>query len=115
MALNYNLAKVHAISENDTEFVIQILKLFVCEVPNDLLQMKAAIKKKNHQDAYQFAHKLKPSLDLLGMTIAFEENVCIENWAKEKGKKKEIKDTYKSLEHHIGKAVKEIKKDFNLA
>ena len=115
MALHYNLAKVHAISENDTDFVIQILKLFVCEVPNDLLQMKEAINEKNHQDAYQFAHKIKPSLDLLGMTIAFDEIVCIENWTREKGKKKEIKDTFKSFEHHIEKAVKEIKKDLNLA
>lgn len=114
MALHYNLAKVHAISENDTDFVREILKLFVLEVPSDLFQMKEAIKEKKHDEAYSFAHKIKPSLDLLGMTIAYEENSCIENWTREKGKKKEIKDTYKSLEHHIEKAVKEIKKDFNL-
>ena len=114
MALHYNLAKVYEISENDTVFVIDVLKLFVDEVPSDLLQIKEAINEKNHQEAYSFAHKIKPSLDLLGMTIAYEENLCIENWTREKGKKKEIKDTYKSLENHIEKAVKEIKKDFNL-
>jgi HPt (histidine-containing phosphotransfer) domain-containing protein len=114
MALHYNLAKVHEISDNDTEFVVEILKLFVSDVPIDLLQMKEAINEKNHQEAYSYAHKIKPSLDLLGMTIAYEENICIENWTREKGKKKEIKDTYKSLESHIEKAVKEIKKDFNL-
>lgn len=114
MALHYNLAKVHEISDNDTEFVVEILKLFVSDVPVDLLQMKEAIGEKKHQEAYSYAHKIKPSLDLLGMTIAYEENICIENWTREKGKKKEIKDTYKSLESHIEKAVKEIKKDFNL-
>lgn len=114
MALHYNLAKVHEISDNDTEFVVEILKLFVSDVPIDLFQMKEAINEKNYQDAYSYAHKIKPSLDLLGMTIAYEENICIENWTREKGKKKEIKDTYKSLESHIEKAVKEIKKDFNL-
>lgn len=114
MALHYNLAKVHEISDNDTDFVVEILKLFVQEVPKDLLQMKAAINEKMHEQAYQFAHKIKPSLDLLGMTIAYEENICVENWTRENGKKKEIKDTFKSLEHHIEKAVKEIKKDFNL-
>lgn len=114
MALHYNLAKVHEISDNDTEFVVEILKLFVSDVPVDLLQMKEAIGEKKHQEAYSYAHKIKPSLDLLGMTIAYEENICIENWTREKGKKKEIKDTYKSLENHIEKAVKEIRKDFNL-
>lgn len=114
MALHYNLAKVHEISENDPDFVVQILQLFVTEIPNDLLQMKEAINEKKYKEAYAFAHKIKPSLDLLGMTIAYEENLCVENWTRENGKKKEIKDTYKSLEHHIEKAVKEIKKDFNL-
>ena len=114
MALHYNLAKVHAISENDTDFVLQILKLFVQEIPKDLLSIKEAINDKNYQNAYQFSHKIKPSLDLLGMNIAFEENVCVENWTRENGKKKEIKDTFKSLEHHVEKAVREIKKDFNL-
>lgn len=114
MALHYNLAKVHAISENDADFVLEILKLFVHEVPKDLLQLKEAINEKNHQAAYSFAHKIKPSLDLLGMTIAYEDDLVIENWTREKGKKKEIKDTYKNLESHIEKAVKEIKKDFTL-
>ncbi|WP_432673216.1 Hpt domain-containing protein [Flavobacterium sp. SM2513] len=114
MALHYNLAKVYEISEDDTDFVREILKLFVQEVPVDLLHMKTAINEKNHQETYSFAHKIKPSLVLLGMTIAYEENLCVENWTRDKGKKKEIKDTYKSLENHIEKAVKEIKKDFNL-
>ena len=114
MALHYNLAKVHEISDNDTEFVIEVLKLFVRDMPSDLSEMISAIKEKKHSEAYSFSHKMKPSLDLLGMTIAYEENLCIENWTREKGKKKEIKDTYKSLEHHIEKAVKEMRKDFNL-
>ena len=114
MALHYNLEKVYAISENDTEFVASILKLFVEDIPQDFSQMKEAIKEKRHEEAYSIAHKIKPSLDLLGMTIAYDETLCIENWTREKGKKKEIKDTYKSLEHHIEKAIKEIKKDFHL-
>ena len=114
MALHYNLAKVHAISENDTDFAMHILKLFVQEVPKDLLELKEAINAKNYQAGYSFAHKIKPSLDLLGMTIAFDESVVVENWTKENGKKKEIKDTFKSLESHIERAVKEIRKDFSL-
>lgn len=114
MALHYNLAKVYAISENDTDFVMDIVTLFVVEVPQDLLEIKTAIKEKKYPQAYSFAHKIKPTLDLLGMTVAHEEIVCIEEWARKDGKKKEIIETYKSLEHRIEKAVKEIRKDFNL-
>jgi HPt (histidine-containing phosphotransfer) domain-containing protein len=114
MALNYNLAKVYALSDDDPEFVTQIISLFVTEVPQDLTQIKLGIKTKDHKLAYAYAHKIKPTLDLLGMTNAFEETLQIEAWTKREGKRKEIKDTFDSVESQIEKAVKEIKKDYDL-
>ena len=114
MALNYNLAKVYALSDNDPEFVNQIISLFVTEVPLDLLQIKLGIKTKDHKLAYAYAHKIKPTLDLLGMDQAFEEILQIEAWTKVEGKRKEINATFDSVESQIEKAVKEISKDFEL-
>lgn len=114
MAIHYNLSKVYALAENDDEFVKAIISLFVSEVPSDLLLVKEGINDGNHQQAYAHAHKIKPSLDLLGLPTAFEEAIQIERWGKEEGKRKEIIEVYKSLESQIEKAVKEIKKDFDL-
>jgi HPt (histidine-containing phosphotransfer) domain-containing protein len=114
MAINYNLAKVYALSDNDPEFVMQIITLFVTEVPEDLKQIDLGIKTKDHKLAYSFAHKIKPSLDLLGMTVAFEEILQVEAWTKAEGKRKEIDETFASIQSQIEKAVKEIKKDFEL-
>ena len=114
MAINYNLAKVYELSDNDPEFVLQIITLFVTEVPEDMKQIEIGIDNKDHKLAYSFAHKIKPTLDLLGMTVAFEEILLIEDWTKREGKKKEIKETYKIIADQVEKAVKEISKDFNL-
>lgn len=114
MALHYNLAKVHAISENDDDFVMDIVTLFVSEIPLDLIRLKEGINIKDYQLAYSCAHKIKPTLDLLGMSVAFEEIQCIEDWAKKEGKKGQIKETYKGVASKIEKAVKEIKKDFSI-
>lgn len=114
MALNYNLSKVYALSDNDPDFVNQIISLFVTEVPLDLIQIKLGIKTKDHKLAYSYAHKIKPTLDLLGMNQAFEEILLVEAWTKNEGKRKEINDTFDSIEMQIEKAVKEISKDFNL-
>ncbi|TDE04103.1 Hpt domain-containing protein [Flavobacterium hiemivividum] len=114
MALNYNLAKVYALSDNDPEFVNEILTLFVTEVPADLKQIKEGIKKKDHKHAYAYAHKIKPTLDLLGLNVAFEEILQLEAWTKTEGKKKEIIDTFKSIKSQVKEAIKEIKKDFEL-
>jgi HPt (histidine-containing phosphotransfer) domain-containing protein len=114
MAIKYNLSKVYALSDNDPEFVNQILTLFVTEVPEDLLEIKEGIKKKDHKHAYAYAHKVKPTLDLLGLNVAFQEILQVEAWAKSEGQKKEIKETFKSIKNQVNDAIKEIKKDFEL-
>lgn len=114
MAINYNLAKVYALSDNDPEFVTQIITLFVTEVPEDVKQIDLGIKTKDYKLAYSYAHKIKPSLDLMGMTVAFEEILQVEAWTKVEGKRKEIEHTFESVQSQIDKAVKEIKKDFDL-
>jgi HPt (histidine-containing phosphotransfer) domain-containing protein len=114
MALNYNLSKVYALSDNDPEFVMQIISLFVSEVPQDLKQIDIGIKNKDHKLAYAYAHKIKPTLDLLGMTMAHEEILQVEAWTKVEGKKKEIEATFESIENQVDRAIKEIKKDFDI-
>ena len=114
MAINYNLAKVYELSDNDPEFVMQIITLFVSEVPEDMKQIDLGIKAKDHKLAYSYAHKIKPTLDLLGMTVAFEEILQLEAWTKREGKRKEIEDVYESIQTQVDKAIKEIKKDFDV-
>lgn len=114
MAINYNLSKVYELSDNDTEFVMQIISLFVTEVPQDLIQIEQGIKDKEHKQVYAYAHKIKPTLDLLGMTMAYEEILQVEAWTRAEGKKKEIEATFESIQNQVNKAIKEIKKDFDV-
>lgn len=114
MAINYNLAKVYALSDNDQEFVMQIINLFVTEVPEDMKEIEAGISEKDHKRAYAYAHKIKPTLDLLGMTVAHQEILEVEAWTKREGKRKEINATFESIQSQVDKAVKEIKKDFDV-
>ena len=114
MAIHYNLAKVYAISDDDKDFVFQIVALFVEEVPLDVAQIKRGINDKDYSHAYAYAHKIKPTLDLLGMEAAYEEILQIEQWTKNKGKKKEIIEIYKSMSDRVDLALIEIKKNFSL-
>ena len=114
MALYYNLAKVYEISD-DEDFAMSIVSLFVTEVPEDVMKIKEGINERDYHKAYSHAHKIKPSLDILGLDEARLDVLQIEEWGKsEGGKKKEIIEIFKSLEGQVEKAVKELKKDFNL-
>lgn len=114
MALNYNLSKVYALSENDDDFVKAIVGLFVTDVPEDVQGIKEGIDENDHKKAYSHAHKMKPTMDLFGLDQALEEVLQIEAWGKSEGKRKEIIETFKSLENRLEKAVKEAKKDFDM-
>ena len=114
MALQYNLSKVYEISENDNEFALQIASLFLEEVPFEIQEMKSAIEQKDYSQTYASAHKIKPTLDLLGMDMAYEDVLFIIDWTREGGKRKEIKEVFRSLKTRIGAAADEIKKDFKL-
>jgi hypothetical protein len=114
MAINYNLAKVFALADGDTDFVLKIARIFVEDVPKDLKELEKAIKQKRYEEAFLFAHKIKPSLELFGMLITHEDIILIESWAQLKGKRKEIAATFDSIKIQIGKAIKEIKKDYSI-
>lgn len=114
MALQYNLSKVYEISENDVEFALQIVNLFLQEVPDEIRSIKVGIEEKDYSRTYAAAHKIKPSLDLLGMDMAYDENIQVMTWAKSEGKKKDIKEVYKSLKDRVDLAIKELKKDFKI-
>jgi hypothetical protein len=52
----------------------------------------------------------KPTLDLLGMNVAFEEILQVEAWTKIEGRRRDIEHTFDSIKTQIKDAVKEIKK-----
>lgn len=114
MALHYNLSKVYKVSDNNPEFVLRAITLFVNEIPLDIAAIKDGINNKDHSKVYLLAHKIKPSLDLFGLKVAFEEILQIEAWTKVAGEKKDIKETCKSIKHQVKNAIKELKKDFDL-
>lgn len=114
MALYYNLSKVYAISDNDEEFAKQIVTLFTEEVPVEVKNIREGLEEKDHKRVYQAAHKIKPTLDLLGMQLAYDDVLTIEKWSKAEGKRKEIKDVVKSLREHVDNTLKEVKKNYNL-
>lgn len=114
MALHYNLSKVYAISDNDVDFAKQIVVLFTEEAPAEIVNIKKGLRDKDYKRVYHAAHKIKPTLELLGMDLAYEDVVVIEAWSKAEGKKKEIKEVVKSLKNRIALTLKELKKDYNL-
>lgn len=112
MALHYNLAKVYAHSNSNQSFVNQKIVFFVLNIPELLKALKNAIESKNYQDALDVSQVIQSHVEWMGLHMALEDVILIQNWTNNQGKRKEIKEVFKSLEFQIEKAVKELKKDF---
>ena len=63
----YDLSMVETISGGDKTFVVKMLQLFLDNVPVSLKEMSAASGKKDWAELSRLAHKLKSTIDSMGI------------------------------------------------
>ncbi|UNY98886.1 Hpt domain-containing protein [Zhouia spongiae] len=112
--MKYQLNKLNELAAGDQEFIETIVVAFLEEVPQDLNELKLAIGQGDFESIYQYAHKLKPNLDLLGMEFAKNSILTIENEAKGGRDINLIKSLMPDAANYVDEAIIELKKDFNL-
>jgi hypothetical protein len=114
MAIHYNLAKVYADESVNQDVTKKILLDFIAHIPTEIKKIEFGIETKQYDAVKTLTEKIKPSFDTFGMNTAYEELELIENWSQVKGRRKEVAANFKNVQHKVNKAIKEIKKDFNL-
>lgn len=114
MAIHYNLAKVYANENLNQEFTKKILNDFINHLPEDIKMIELGIESKQYDSVKILTSKIKPTFDTFGMNTAYEELELIEHWTEVKGRRKEVTENFKNVQNKVNKAIKEIKKDFNL-
>jgi 16S rRNA U516 pseudouridylate synthase RsuA-like enzyme len=114
MALYYNLGPLYENCKENPEAIKEKLLVFIEGAPQSLLKMKMGITEKKYKRVKKQLHFIMPFLELLGMDSALEEAHDIKAWVLREGKKKEVKEIFKSFKLHVKNAVKELKKDLSL-
>ncbi|MCF4101011.1 Hpt domain-containing protein [Gillisia sp. M10.2A] len=110
---NYNLTEVIEMAGGDDDFVKVIIETFLEEIPPDVKSMAEAIDNSNPTLAYQFAHKMKPNLQLFGLEL-MEQILTIEAWAKGTGAEGKAREAKEKISTKVTLAEKELKEDFGL-
>jgi hypothetical protein len=113
MSKNYNLESVREMAGDDEDFVKVIVETFLEEIPSDVKLMIEAIENENSAVAYQFAHKMKPNLQLFGLEL-MDQILVIEAWSKAKENAVQAKVAGEKIASKVGFAERELKKDFEL-
>jgi len=113
MNQKYSIESLSEIADGDKDFMRIFAKTFLEEIPPDLKAMEEAIENNNREFAYQFAHKMKPNLEMFGLNLA-KELTSIETWTKNLKNKSTIETHLKNVIATLETVFIELKKDFKL-
>lgn len=109
----YNLDEVKEMAGGDEEFMLTVVETFLEEIPPDVAAMNEAISNDNPTLAYQFAHKMKPNLQLFGLGL-MEQIKVIEAWSKHGQRKEEVPEAARTITIRVNEAAEELKNDFDI-
>lgn len=109
----YNLDSVNEMAGGDQEFINVIVQTFLEEIPPDVRSMSEAIENENPTLAYQYAHKMKPNLELFGLQL-MDKILLIEAWSKGKENTENARIAGEKISERVNQAEQELKNDFQL-
>ncbi|XCF05559.1 Hpt domain-containing protein [Tamlana crocina] len=113
MELNYKLHRVRELADNDEDFIKALAETFLEEVPVDAERLKVAVAEEDYHNAYQAAHKMKPTVDLFELGV-LDTLIEVQDWGKFEKRDMDISKELDIVLTAVEKASAEIKSDFKL-
>ncbi len=110
---HYSKQTLNELAGGDEEFMLILAQTFLEEIPPDLEMLDQAIVNDNREMAYQFAHKMKPNLEMFGIDL-LKDIASIEAWSKTSKNKSTVIPNLEKISSTLTHVFKEMKEDFNL-
>lgn len=93
----YNLEQLEAIASGNEDFVIKMVNMFLEMTPALLERIAAGIQIQDWTEVKSAVHKMKPSVDMMGVTDLYQVIRDIENNAKTNTNLEQIPELYFTL------------------
>ena len=68
-----DLTYLKSITPGSNAFAIQVIELFLKEAPQNINEIQTSCQNSNWTDLYKNAHKIKPSIEMLGFPAEIKE------------------------------------------
>lgn len=112
MSKIYSIESLDEIAGGDQEFMVIVAKTFLEEIPPDLASLEEAVSNDNKELAYQFAHKMKPNIEMFGIDL-MKEVAAIEAWTKTTKSNAVITSSVTHVSTTLHKVFKELEADYS--
>ncbi len=109
----YKLDRVREMADNDEDFVVALVGAFLEEVPEDAERLKNAVAENDYHEAYQAAHKMKPTVDLFELGV-LETLIEVQDWGKFEQTDKNVDAQLAIVLEAVENASNDLRSEFGL-
>ncbi len=110
-ALEINLSYLAQFANGNAEFMTDILKMFIDQTPGQVQEMTRAVSFSNWAETRTIAHKIKPSLALVGISKIEEINSKIEQYALHRKNTEQLPSLVQQMVTLVEKAVDQLQNE----
>jgi CheY-like chemotaxis protein/HPt (histidine-containing phosphotransfer) domain-containing protein len=110
----YDISDIRTISRGNEDFVKKMLKMFVEQTPGYLIEMREKFEARELGKLGEIAHKIKPTIDSMGIKSLKGTIRDIEKIAKTGIYEDVLVDLMKQVETDMNHAINAIKNDYQL-
>lgn len=93
----YNLSSLNNLSRGNKEFVEKMVTIFIDQANSTIEKVADAIEVENFIEVSQLIHKIKPSIEGIGVTSIIDDVRILEKISKEQGDKKQIEAIFSGI------------------
>lgn len=102
---------LRALSKGNTSFEQKMLNTFILQTSEDVLKLKKAAANADWDSIFMIAHKIKPSLQFVGLDLLRGDILSLEILAKQKTDISKAAEIISIISNVIDLAVEEIKEE----
>lgn len=107
----YNLSVLRNLSRGNLDFVQKMISIFIEQTNKTLFSIEKAIEEDNLEEISRLTHKIKPSVDSLGIISILPEMIALEKKAKTTTNKEEIVFLFKAIQPVLLLALQQLEKN----
>jgi CheY-like chemotaxis protein/HPt (histidine-containing phosphotransfer) domain-containing protein len=109
----YDLNMIHSVSGGDAAFIKKMILLFIDTVPQNVQELVDATDQKNWEQVSKMAHKLKSTIDSMGIRSLHDQIRTVEMNAKNQEHLERMPDIVRQVEAVVSVCIRQLKSEFN--
>lgn len=106
-----DLTYLRSVSKGNTGFEQKMLNTFVQQTGSDILKLQGALQSGDWETMHMIAHKMKPSMQFVGLTKLHEDVQTLEATAKQGKDMQKASELISGIASTIQIAIREIKEE----